>query len=404
MALEGRDLVSIFDLSDREIEAIFDLADEMDNIRHGCLNIANGAVLSTLFYEPSTRTRLSFEAAMLRLGGGVISVADAKATSVAKGETIADTVRIVESYADIIVIRHPLEGSARVAADYASVPVINAGDGSHEHPTQTLLDLYTIRRERGKLTGLSVALVGDLRHGRTVHSLAFGLARFGANVTFISPRGLEMPSHLLQRLKMDFNCVPAQYQSLGDVVTDAESLKRRGGDQKALATEVVATFDAVYVTRVQRERFASEHAYQQAKQGYAITSELLSRARPDTVVMHPLPRVDELSHELDRDPRSAYFRQAAYGLPIRMGLLAALLGKRVVKVKPSRKGDYRPVARHEVDFRGITELPCPNPQCVTNHEAYLKPHFLFVKHAPAAIACAYCEHEIPSPVKHGEDE
>jgi aspartate carbamoyltransferase catalytic subunit len=414
MALQGRDLVSIFDMSDREIEAIFELADEMDEHRHGCLKIADGAVLSTLFYEPSTRTRLSFEAAMLRLGGGVISVADASVTSVAKGETIADTVRIVGSYADIIVIRHPLEGSARVAADYADVPVINAGDGSHEHPTQTLLDLYTIRRERGKLRGLSVALVGDLRHGRTVHSLAFGLARFGAKVTFVSPRGLEMPSHLVERLEKEFGCAPAEYHSLGEVVTDPDSLatlrsseatplrstrKRRGGDQKALATEVVATFDAVYLTRLQKERFPSNNAYQQAKKGYAVTEELLSRARPDTVVMHPLPRVDELAHDLDHDPRAAYFRQAAYGLPVRMALLAALLGKRTPKVKPTRKGDYRPAPRHEVDFRRITELPCPNQQCVTNHEAYLRPHFLFVKHTPDAIACAYCEHEMPSPVR-----
>ncbi|MFB3881749.1 MAG: aspartate carbamoyltransferase [Armatimonadota bacterium] len=398
MALQGRDLVSIFDLSDREIEAIFGLADEMDEHRHGCLKIADGAMLSTLFYEPSTRTRLSFEAAMLRLGGGVISVADAGVTSVAKGETIADTARIVASYADIIVLRHPLEGSARVAADYADVPVINAGDGSHEHPTQTLLDLYTIRREKGKLKGLSVALVGDLRHGRTVHSLAFGLARFGANVTFVSPRGLEMPGHLVDRLQKEFGCTPAQYHSLGEVVTDPDSLKRRGGDQKALATEVVATFDAVYLTRLQKERFPSNNAYQQAKKGYAVTDQLLSRARPDTLVMHPLPRVDELDYDLDNDPRAAYFRQAAYGLPVRMALLAALLGKRTPKVKPTRKGDYRPSPRHEVDFRRITELPCPNEQCVTNHEPYLRPQFLFVKHAPDAIACAYCEREIPSPV------
>jgi aspartate carbamoyltransferase catalytic subunit len=304
-----------------------------------------------------------------------------------------------------------------VAADYASVPVINAGDGSHQHPTQTLLDLYTIRREKGKLRGLSVALVGDLRHGRTVHSLAFGLARFGAKVTFVSPRGLEMPPHLVERLEQEFGCTPAQYHSLGDVVTDADSLatlrssgatplrstsKRRGGDQRALATELVATFDAVYVTRIQRERFASDQAYQRAKRGYAITDEVLARARPDTLVMHPLPRVDELAYDLDHDPRAVYFAQAAYGLPVRMALLAALLGKRAPKVKPSRKGDYRPAPRHEVDFRRITDLPCPNLQCVTNHETYLRPHFLFVIHAPDTIACAFCEHEMPSPVKHGE--
>jgi aspartate carbamoyltransferase catalytic subunit len=296
-------------------------------------------------------------------------------------------------------MRHPWEGSARVAADHAEVPVVNAGDGSHEHPTQTLLDLYTLRREKGKLRGLSVALVGDLRHGRTVHSLAFGLARFGAKVTFVSPRGLEMPQQLIERLEREFGCAPDQYHSLGDVVTDPESLKRRGGDQKALATEVVGTFDAVYLTRVQRERFPSNSAYQQAKKGYAVTEKLLSRARPDALVMHPLPRVDELAYDLDHDPRAAYFRQAAYGLPVRMALLAALLGKRVPTIKRSRKGDYRPLPRHEVDFRRMTELRCPNEQCVTNHETYLRAQFLFVRHAPDAIACAYCERELPSPVK-----
>jgi len=404
VALEGRDLVSIFDFSDREIEALFDLADEMDPHRKGSLRIADGSLLCTLFYEPSTRTRLSFEAAMQRVGGGVISVADAGMTSVAKGETIADTVRIIESYADIIVIRHPLEGSARVAADFASVPVINAGDGAHEHPTQTLLDLYTIRREKGKLRDLNVALVGDLRYGRTVHSLAFGLARFGAKVTFVSPPGLEMPGYLLDRLAKEFDCTPAEYHSLGDVVTDAESLKRKGGRQKALATEVLSTFDAVYVTRVQKERFESDGAYQAAKRGYAITEELLSRARSDALIMHPLPRVDELHYELDTDPRAVYFRQAAYGLPIRMALLAALLGRRSVTVKRSRKSDYRPEPRREVDFRKLAKLPCPNERCVTNHESYLAPKFIFAKHDPQLLACAYCEHEIPSPVAHGEAE
>ena len=404
MALEGRDLVSIFDFSDREIEAVFDLADEMDPHRKASLRIADGSLLCTLFYEPSTRTRLSFEAAMQRLGGGVISVADAGMTSVAKGETIADTVRVVESYADIIVIRHPLEGSARVAADFASVPVINAGDGAHEHPTQTLLDLYTIRREKGTLRDLNVALVGDLRYGRAVHSLAFGLARFGAKVTFVSPPGLEMPAYLLDRLAKQFDCIPAEYHNLGDVVTDPESLKRKGGQQKALATEVLSTFDAIYVTRVQKERFQSEDAYQAAKRGYAITEELLSRARPDALVMHPLPRVDELDYGFDRDPRAVYFRQAAYGLPIRMALLAALSGRSSATVKRSRKSDYRPEPRREVDFRKLAKVPCPNERCVTNHESYLAPKFMFVKHDPERVACAYCEHEIPSPVARGEAE
>jgi len=397
VALEGRDLVSIFDLSDREIEAVFSLADEMSQHTRGRLHVANGRIMSTLFYEPSTRTRLSFEAAMLRLGGDVLSVADMGATSVAKGETIADTVRIVESYADVIVIRHPLEGSALVAADYASIPVINAGDGPHEHPTQTLLDLYTIRREKGKLRDVSVALVGDLRHGRTVHSLAFGLARFGAKVTCVGPPGLEMPPHLLARLEKEFGCVPAQFHSLSDIVTNAEMVKRRPGRQRALAAEVVSLFDAIYVTRVQKERFDSTQAYDAARNSYAITEELIKRALPDTLIMHPLPRVDELAYDVDRDPRAAYFRQAAYGVPVRMALVSMLLGLRSTKVGRARKGEYRPKSRHEVDFRKYADLLCPNARCVTNHESYLSPRFNFTDYAPGMVACAYCDHEVAAP-------
>ena len=395
--LEGRDLTSIFDFSDREIEAVFDLADEMSKHTRGRLGLADGKIMSTLFYEPSTRTRLSFESAMLRLGGEVISVADTTVTSVKKGETIADTVRIIESYADIIVIRNPLEGSARVAADYASIPVINAGDGPHEHPTQTLLDLYTIRREKGKLRDVNVALVGDLRFGRTVHSLAFGLARFGAKVTCVAPRGLEMPAHLLARLDKEFGCRPAQYQSLAEIVTNAEVVKRRPGRQRALASEVLTLFDAVYVTRVQKERFESEEAYRAATGSYAITEEMIRRARPDALVMHPLPRVDELAYGIDRDPRAIYFRQAAYGVPVRMALASALLGLRAVRIGKARKGEYKPKPRREVDFRKFSNVRCSNGHCVTNHETYLAPQFNFVDYAPGAIACAYCEHEMPMP-------
>ncbi len=404
MTLEGRDLISIFDLSDREVEAVFDLADEMAESTRHRLALADGRIMSTLFFEPSTRTRLSFEAAMQRLGGGVISVADASVTAVAKGETIADTVRIVEAYADVIVLRHPLGGSARVAADYASVPVINAGDGAHEHPTQTLLDLYTIQQEKGKLKGLSVALVGDLRHGRTVHSLAFGLARFGAKVTCVAPPGLDMPKHLLARLDSEFGCRPKHFHSLAEIVTDAETVRRHPGKQRALASEVLATFDAVYVTRVQKERFESEAAYQAVKSSYAITEQVVSRARPDALVMHPLPRVDELAYAVDADPRAVYFRQAAYGLPVRMALLAAVMGLVPVKIKLARKGDYRPKPQRAVDFRKLSDVRCPNPGCVTAHEAYLKPRFNFVAHAPDIVACAYCEHELPSPLAGEEGE
>ncbi len=398
MTLEGRDLVSIFDFSDPEIEAVFDLADEMSQHTRGRAGMAEGLIMCTLFYEPSTRTRLSFEAAMQRLGGNVLSVADAGVSSVAKGETIADTVRIVESYADLIVLRHPYDGSAKVAADYAHVPVINAGDGAHEHPTQTLLDLYTIRQVKGKLRDVNVALVGDLRYGRTAHSLAFGLARFGAKVTLISPPGLEMPAHLLARLENEFGAVPAQYQSLDQIVTNDEAARRRPGRQKALAAEVLSLFDAVYVTRVQKERFASAEEYARANSSYAITEEVIAKARPDTLVMHPLPRVDELSYAVDRDPRAVYFRQAAYGLPVRMALVAGILGRRTTRVRKARPGDYKPEPKHEVDFRKLAPVRCENARCVTHHESYLAPQFHFVTHVSGTIACAYCEHERPVPV------
>jgi len=397
VALEGRDLVSIFDFSDAEIEAVFALADEMSEHTRGKVGLCDGLIMCTLFYEPSTRTRLSFEAAMVRLGGGVLSVADPAQISVAKGETIADTVRIVESYADLIVIRNPLEGSARAAADYASAPVLNAGDGAHEHPTQTLLDLYTLRREKGALRGLSVALVGDLRHGRTVHSLAFGLARFGAKITCVAPEGLEMPGPLLKRLEAQFGCTPAQHRSLDEIVTNRSALKRRAGRQKALAAEVLSLFDAVYVTRVQKERFESQEAYERARSSYAITEEVLARARPDALVMHPLPRVDELSYDVDSDPRATYFRQAAYGLPVRMALLAAVLGRRPARVRPSRAGEYKPRPRREVDFRRLADVRCANPRCVTNHERYLQPQFLFAEYDAKLVTCAYCDQELPAP-------
>ena len=401
MLLAGRDLISIFDLSDREIEALFALADEMSEHTRERLDLLTGLVMCTLFYEPSTRTRLSFESAMLRLGGDVISVADASVTSVAKGETIADTARIVESYSDVIVMRNPWEGSAKVAADYASVPVINAGDGAHEHPTQTLLDLYTIRREKGALKDVNVALVGDLRYGRAAHSMAFGLARFGAKVTLVAPPGLEMPAYLLARLDRGFGCRPEQYYSLAEMVTDDESMKKRLGRQRAIASEVLALFDAIYVTRVQKERFESAKEYQKAKTSYAITEELVAKARPDALVMHPLPRVDELAYAVDRDPRAVYFKQAAYGLPVRMALLAAVLGRRSLRLGRARKSEYRPRTQHPVDFRKVADLRCGNSRCVTNQEAYLSPSFTFVEHSPDRIACAYCEHEMLAPFSPG---
>jgi len=388
-SLAGRDVVSIFDLSDAEIESLFALADEMSRQSRTRSDLCADKILASLFYEPSTRTRFSFESAMLRLGGGIISCADVQASSVAKGETLADTVRILHSYADIIVIRHPLEGSAQAAADYSSVPVINAGDGPHEHPTQTLLDLYTIRREKGSIAGASVALVGDLKHGRTAHSLAFGLARFGAKIICIAPAGLEMPAEILERLERDFNLRPEFYHSLADFVSEPNRLAARI-KEPVLTAEILKLIDVIYVTRVQKERFKSQKEFEAAKGSYAITSTLLRRARPDTLIMHPLPRVDELAYEVDLDPRAAYFRQASYGLPVRMALLAAVLGKRKTKAQPSPEAAGR---TSEVDLTSAG-IHCQNPGCITTTEVYLRARFIPVPDKPKRASCHYCGQEM----------
>jgi aspartate carbamoyltransferase catalytic subunit len=393
MALTGRDLISIFDLSDPEIEAIFDLADEMATASRRKLRACDGALMVTLFYEPSTRTRLSFEAAMQRLGGGVLSCADARTTSAAKGETIADTVRVVESYADIIVIRSPLEGAARVAADYAKIPVVNAGDGAHEHPTQTLLDLYTIRKEKGRLRGVKVALVGDLKHARTAHSLAYGLARFGAHISCVAPHGLELPSRVLDRLRTHFGCEPALYRSLDDLVTDPNTLPTSKDRQRLLTSEVMSLFEVIYVTRIQKERFVSPEEFEAAKSSYVITANLLRKARPEALIMHPLPRVDELEYDIDADPRAAYFRQAAYGVPVRMALVAALLGRLPVRIGRVKKGAYKPRLWEDIDLSRLGDVRCENPRCVTAAEAYVAPRFHLVAGRPNAVACIFCGHE-----------
>jgi aspartate carbamoyltransferase catalytic subunit len=363
MSLVDRDLVSIGDLSDSEIEAVLAVADEMTRYTRTALTVCGGRLLATLFYEPSTRTRFSFEAAMQRLGGGVISCADARTASVAKGETIADTVRTVEGYADVIVIRHPLEGAARVAADYAQVPVINAGDGAHQHPTQTLVDLFTIRRAKGRLNDIRVALCGDLKYGRTAHSLAEALARFGAEMAFVSPPGLEMPPAMV-----------ADLGTRGALITQANDLETLIGD-----------VDVIYATRIQRERFPSDEEYQRARASYRITPELLARARPEALVMHPLPRVDELDYAIDADPRAGYFQQAANGVPVRMALLGLILG--AVEAGGVGEPPRRPEPREVAGAR------CQDERCVTAHEHYLTPRFTGGDGAP--LRCAYCERACP---------
>lgn len=301
MDFVGRDIISIRDFTRHEITYILDKAEEVERNPPG--EILRDKTLACLFFEPSTRTRLSFEAAMKKLGGKVIGFSEAGVSSVAKGESLIDTVRTVEGYCDAIVIRHPREGAARLCAGVVEVPVINAGDGSNQHPTQTLLDLYTIRREKGRLD-VNVAILGDLKYGRTVHSLAYALAMFKARITLVSPKGLEMPSEVLTDLR-----------KTGAEIREVLSLE-----------EVLSDTDVLYVTRIQRERFPDMEEYEKVKGAYRITQETLREAMEDMIILHPLPRVDEISPEVDSTKHAKYFKQVRYGVPVRMALLKLILG------------------------------------------------------------------------------
>jgi len=306
MKFEGRDFISLYDFSVDELKYILEKAKWVEeNInREQFTRVLEGKVLASLFFEPSTRTRLSFEAAMIKLGGGVINLAGPEASSVAKGESLLDTIRTVENYADVIVLRHPTMGAARAAAEVSKVPIINAGDGSGEHPTQTLLDLYTIWREKGSVSGLNVALLGDLKYGRTVHSLGLALARFGNNIYLISPPSLVMPIEVVEDIKSE-----------GVEVVEETDI-----------SNVIGDLDVLYVTRIQKERFPDPKEYLKVKGSYRVTPELLKKGKEDLIVMHPLPRVDEIDPTVDNLPNAVYFKQVRYGLYVRMALLGLILG------------------------------------------------------------------------------
>ena len=306
MNLKGRDLVSIRDLTREEIFYILEKAEKMIPFAKGekKTKALEEKILATLFFEPSTRTKLSFETAMHRLGGNVIGFSEPAMTSIKKGETLADTIRMVDSYSDIIVIRHSLEGAARLAAEFAESPVINAGDGAGRHPTQCLLDLFTILREKGRIEGLRIALVGDLKYGRTVHSLAYALALLGAELIFISPETLKMPKEIVRDCQ-ELGAEPKSFTNLERAIKDV---------------------DVIYVTRIQKERFPDPTEYNRVVGSYRIDIDLLKHAKEDVVVMHPLPRVNEIDPEVDKTKHALYFKQAFYGIPVRMALLSLLLG------------------------------------------------------------------------------
>lgn len=305
MSFKNRHVISMKDFSREEIDHVLDTAEKLESVARGMekSRLLDGKIIALLFFEPSTRTRLSFETATQRLGGQVINLGSVEASSVMKGENLADTIRVISKYADLIVLRHPQDGSARMASEFASVPIINGGDGSVHHPTQTFLDLYTIRRE-SHLEGLKIAMAGDLKYGRTVHSLCHALSLYGAEMTFVSPPELRMPSEIVRDLERQ-NIKVRETDSFEDVIGDIEVL---------------------YMTRVQQERFPDPEEYEKVKNRLKITGELLKGAAPDLKILHPLPRVNEIAPDVDDTPHACYFQQAFYGVPTRMALLALAMG------------------------------------------------------------------------------
>lgn len=302
-----QDILSIKQFDHDDIEFVFGVAEEMRAMveRVGTFDLLKGKLIANLFYEPSTRTSSSFAAAIQRLGGNTIQINDVKYSSVSKGESLPDTVRTLEAYVDAIVLRHPETGAAAIAAEAATKPIINAGDGIGEHPTQALLDLFTILEELGTLRNLTVTMLGDLKYGRTVHSLSRLLALFGAKLNYVSPELLRMPAEIIAELK-ERGVSQTEYRELDPVLADT---------------------DVLYVTRVQKERFADLNEYEAVKGAYVISPDTMTKAKDHMVLMHPLPRVGEISYDVDKDPRAAYFRQVQYGMYVRMALLALVLGK-----------------------------------------------------------------------------
>lgn len=355
--------IDITDLSQVELERLIERAEDIMERPEEYQEACRGKILATLFYEPSTRTRLSFTSAMLSLGGTVLGFSDAQNSSVSKGETVADTIRVVSHYADIVAMRHHLEGAPLVASLYGSLPVINAGDGSHAHPTQTLTDLLTIHRELGRLDRLTIGLCGDLKYGRTVHSLLRAMTgRQEIHFVLISPDNLRLPEYMLRELEASPNL---SYQEV------------------ATLEEAMDKLDVLYMTRVQRERFLDLDEYERSKDCFVLDEEKMRLASQEMIVLHPLPRVGEISPEVDNDPRAAYFRQAGNGRFIRMALILHLLEKnREVQLSPRvprLKSEMKPTENH-----------CQHRVCISRHEPL--PQLCLERGGKSY--CAYCEHEL----------
>jgi aspartate carbamoyltransferase catalytic subunit len=413
-----RHLVSINDLTNREIETIFqvaagflkELSDKHIPYRIGRgTSVASKFILASLFYEPSTRTRLSFESAMLRLGGANITSADPAVSSAAKGESLADTIRVIGNYADIIVIRHPRDGAARLAAEYSQIPVVNGGDGSHEHPTQTLCDLFTLRSKNKGLRNMKIAISGDLKGSRTIHSFVYALARFGATIDPLPAPGMELPPHVARRLREEFHCrMISKAPDQADGSIDALYVTADQPHQLSLYAEPEIDYglvlqkkiDAVYVTRFQKERWTEkERPYPK------IDAKFLGEAKySQASVMHPLPRVNELDASLDTDRRAIYFRQAAYGVPVRMALISLLLHLHKNKSLHKFAGGFaKPDYPLHVQPIG-SGIQCVNVNCITRDPAerqYAANKFYVVEgNAPqrCRLRCLYCETDIEAEV------
>lgn len=360
------------DLSREEIQELITLAKDM--IAHPDMykEVCRGRKLATLFYEPSTRTRLSFTAAMMDLGGNVLGFSDASSSSVSKGETVADTTRVISTYADIIAMRHYKEGAALVASHYGSIPVINAGDGSHSHPTQTLTDLLTISREIGRLDDLTIGLCGDLKYGRTVHSLIKALSMFsGIKFVLISPENLRLPAYMIDELRLSSTL---EYQESSDIES------------------VISSLDVLYMTRVQRERFDDISEYEKCKDCFILDKSKMSLARRDMIVLHPLPRVSEILPEVDNDPRAAYFRQVGNGKFIRMSLIYSLLklsdeDRLKRSVEEVENNFYNPIVPKLNKGIHVTNSLCSNKVCICNSEPIDR--LQIIKNG--AKLCAYCD-------------
>ena len=354
-----RSLIDITDFSVAELDQLLQTACDISKHPAKYAEVCRGKKLATLFFEPSTRTRLSFEAAMLELGGSVLGFSEASSSSASKGESVADTAKMISCYADIMAMRHPKEGAPYVASQNASIPVINAGDGGHCHPTQTLTDLLTIYRELGRLESLTVGFCGDLKYGRTVHSLLAALSRYhNIKVILISPDELRLPKYIRYEVLDKHNMEYLETTSLD---------------------EAMPQLDVLYMTRIQRERFDSYDEYERLKDSYILTAEKMQLAKQDMRVLHPLPRVNEISVKVDSDPRAAYFRQALNGKFVRMALIMKLLAEVDAQTEESAE-----------DFI-YDELHCDNPRCITSTEQEIVHTFRCVNRENGIYRCIYCE-------------